>query len=160
MIVNLSELSSCWPLLYFILGENAKTTTVEPPATLGTEENCLCLIEPDVTFIAKNTVFTFYHKWTVSMTCRDYINHGSAIQIKISWSFFDFLVIHCRKNGRCREVIRDFAIPRRDGNENVKNNNKFTLVGKTTTLHVHLTFLYISLPLLHHFDVKLPNFTF
>ena len=110
--------------------------------------------------LQKNTVFTFYHKWTVSMTCRDYINHGSAIQIKISWPFFDFLVIHCRKNGRCGEVIRDFAIPRRDGNENVKNNNKFSLVDKTTTLHVHLTFLYISLPLLHDYDVKLPNFTF
>ena len=34
------------------------------------------------------------------------------------------------------------------------------LVGKTTTLHVHLTFLYISLPFLHDYDVKLPNFTF
>ena len=34
------------------------------------------------------------------------------------------------------------------------------LVGKTTTLQVHLTFLYISLPFLHDYDVKLPNFTF
>ena len=34
------------------------------------------------------------------------------------------------------------------------------LVGKTTTLQVHLTFLYISLPFLHDCDVKLPNFTF
>ena len=34
------------------------------------------------------------------------------------------------------------------------------LVGKTTTLHVHLTFLYIYLPFLHDYDVKLPNFTF
>ena len=34
------------------------------------------------------------------------------------------------------------------------------LVGKTTTLHVHLTFLYISLPFLHDYNVKLPNFTF
>ena len=33
-------------------------------------------------------------------------------------------------------------------------------MGKTTTLHVHLTFLYISLPFLHDYDVKLPNFTF
>ena len=33
-------------------------------------------------------------------------------------------------------------------------------IGKTTTLHVHRTFLYISLPSLHDYDVKFPNFTF
>ena len=43
-----------------------------------------------------------------------------------------------------------------DGNENVKKQ----LVSKTTTLHVHHAFLYISLPSLHDYDVKLPNFTF
>ena len=30
---------------------------------------------------------------------------------------------------------------------------------KTTTFHVHCTFLYISLPFLHDYVVKLPNFT-
>ena len=30
----------------------------------------------------------------------------------------------------------------------------------TTTLHVHHAFLYISLPSLHDYDVKVPNFTF
>ena len=30
---------------------------------------------------------------------------------------------------------------------------------KITTLHVHHAFLYISLPLLHDYKVKLPNFT-
>ena len=34
------------------------------------------------------------------------------------------------------------------------------LVGKTTTLHAHLSFLYISLPFLRDYAVKLPNFTF
>ena len=52
----------------------------------------------------------------------------------------------------------DLTIRRRDGNENVKN--QIDLVGKTRTLRVHLTFLYISLPFLHDYDVKLPNFTF
>ena len=33
-------------------------------------------------------------------------------------------------------------------------------ISKTTTLHVHHTFLYISLPSLHDYDVKLHNFTF
>ena len=32
--------------------------------------------------------------------------------------------------------------------------------GKTTTLHVHHAFLYISLPSLHNYHVKMPNFTF
>jgi len=54
-------------------------------------------------------------------------------------------------------AIRDFTIHRRNGNENVKRSIDFE--GKTTSLHVHRTFLYISLPFLHDYDVKLPNFT-
>ena len=34
------------------------------------------------------------------------------------------------------------------------------LIRKTVTLHVHHAFLYIFLPSLHGYDVKLPNFTF
>ena len=34
------------------------------------------------------------------------------------------------------------------------------LIRKTTTLHVHHAFLYISLPSLHDFDGKTPTFTF
>ena len=45
-----------------------------------------------------------------------------------------------------------------DGNENVKKTKG--LISKTTTLHVHHAFLYISLPSLHDYDVKMPNFTF
>ena len=33
-------------------------------------------------------------------------------------------------------------------------------ISKTTTLHVHYTFLYISLLLFHDYDVKIPGFTF
>ena len=33
------------------------------------------------------------------------------------------------------------------------------LITKTTILHVHHAFLYISLPSLHDYDVKMPNFT-
>ena len=35
-----------------------------------------------------------------------------------------------------------------------------TLISKTTTLHVHHDFLYISLPFLHYYDVKMPYFVF
>jgi len=34
------------------------------------------------------------------------------------------------------------------------------LIGKTTTLHVHHAFLYISLPALHDYDLKMTNFMF
>ena len=43
-----------------------------------------------------------------------------------------------------------------DGKENVIKT--IGLISKTTTLH-H-TFLYISFPFLHDYDVKMPNFAF
>ena len=43
-------------------------------------------------------------------------------------------------------------------NENVKKKNR--LISKTTTSHVHRTFLFISFPFLHDYDVKMPNFAF
>ena len=43
-----------------------------------------------------------------------------------------------------------------DSNENGKKATG--LMGKTTTLHVHHAFLYISLRLLHDYNVKLPSF--
>ena len=45
-----------------------------------------------------------------------------------------------------------------DGNENVKK--VIGLLSKTTSLHVHHSFLSISLPVLHDCDVKMPSFTF
>ena len=42
------------------------------------------------------------------------------------------------------------------GNENVKKTISF--ISKTTTLHVYHTYLYISFPSLHDYDVKIPNF--
>ena len=46
-----------------------------------------------------------------------------------------------------------------DDNESRKKSNRFRLA-KKSNLHVHHAFLYISLPLLHDCEVKLPNFTF
>ena len=34
------------------------------------------------------------------------------------------------------------------------------LINKTTSLHVHHAFFYISLPFLHDYDMKMPNFAF
>ena len=45
-----------------------------------------------------------------------------------------------------------------DGKEDVKK--AIGLLRKTTTLHVHHAFLYISLPSLRDYDVKMPNCKF
>ena len=48
--------------------------------------------------------------------------------------------------------------PKMERGVNVKK--AIGLITKTTILHVHRAFLYISLPTLHDYDVKMPNFTF
>ena len=55
-------------------------------------------------------------------------------------------------------IIGSFSKDDGDGYENVKTATG--LLNETSTLHVHHAFLYISLPLLHDYDVKMPNFTF
>ena len=45
-----------------------------------------------------------------------------------------------------------------DGNENARKATG--LMSKTTILHVHHAFLYITLPSLHDYDVKISKFTF
>ena len=54
--------------------------------------------------------------------------------------------------------VANFSNDDGDSNENVKK--AIGLLSKTTSLHVHHAFLYISLPLLHDYDVKMPSFTF
>ena len=46
-----------------------------------------------------------------------------------------------------------------DGDGNGNATKAIGLISKTTILHVHYAFLYISLPSLHDYDVKTPNFT-
>ena len=57
-----------------------------------------------------------------------------------------------------KEVIGSFSNDDGDVNEDVKK--AIGLLRKTTTLHVHHSFLYISLPSLHEYDVKMPNCKF
>ena len=54
--------------------------------------------------------------------------------------------------------IGSFSNDDGDGSEDVKK--AMGLLRKTTTLHVHHAFLYISSPSLHDYDVKLPNCKF
>ena len=51
------------------------------------------------------------------------------------------------------------AISGYDGNVKEKGKKIICLYLQTTTLHVHHAISYISLLSLHHFDLKLPNFT-
>ena len=55
--------------------------------------------------------------------------------------------------------VANFSNDDGDSNENVKKAIGL-LSSKTTSLHVHHAILYISLPLLHDYDVKMPSFTF
>ena len=67
-------------------------------------------------------------------------------------------VTHARKLSVREMSVGSFSNDEGDGNENVKK--AVGLLSKTTSLHVHHAFLYISLPLLHDYDVKMPSFTF
>ena len=55
-------------------------------------------------------------------------------------------------------VSRDLKIRRRRRQRG--RQRAIGLITKITIFHVHHAFLYISLPSLHDYDVKMPNFTF
>ena len=55
-------------------------------------------------------------------------------------------------------AIRDFKIQRRGRRRERQKTIGF--ISKRTALHVHHTFLYISIPFLHDYDVKMPNSVF
>ena len=46
-----------------------------------------------------------------------------------------------------------------DGDSNENLTKAIGLITKTSIFHVHHAFLYISLPSLHDYDVKMPNST-
>ena len=55
------------------------------------------------------------------------------------------------------DLLRTLRSDDGDGNGNTTKTIGF--ISKTTILHVHHAFLYISLSSLHDYDVKMPNFT-
>ena len=55
-------------------------------------------------------------------------------------------------------ILGSFSNDDGDGKEDVKK--AIGLLRKATTLHVHHAFLYISLPSLRDYDVKMPNCKF
>ena len=65
-------------------------------------------------------------------------------------------ILSCRFEKKSK---RSFSDGDGDGDENVKT--AISLLSKTTSLYLHHAFfLYISLPVLHDYDVKMRNFTF
>ena len=79
--------------------------------------------------------------------------------------YFNSVFVNCFRYNKVVVVVSitgRFSNNDGDGNESVKK--VIVLLRKTTTLHVYHAFLYISLPslqhCLHHYDVKMPNFTF
>ena len=88
-------------------------------------------------------------------------------------SHYNGQLLHRRENhiglGFCSHIktvvaarflyIRDFKIQGRGRQRESKKNTK-GLISKTTTSHVHHTFLYISFSFLHDYDVKMSNFAF
>ena len=60
----------------------------------------------------------------------------------------------------CR-VVGSFSNDDGGGNQDLQDVKRaIGLSRKTTTLHVHDAFLYISLPSLHDYDVKMPKSKF
>ena len=56
--------------------------------------------------------------------------------------------------------LGNFSNDDTDGNDNENVKTTIGLLSKTTSLHLHHAFFfYISLPLLHDYDAKMPNFS-
>ena len=70
----------------------------------------------------------------------------------------DFEKVYHRRRRCLSSLLGTLRSNDADDNENVKKT--IGLISKTTTSHVHHTFLYISFPFLHDYDVKMPNFAF
>ena len=82
-------------------------------------------------------------------------------RVHYSGSLFQTNICRRRPPGdpRAHELVGRFSNDDDDdGNENVKK--PIGLLSRTSRLQVHHAFWYISLPLLHDYDVKMPNFTF
>ena len=77
-----------------------------------------------------------------------------------TWCFGEDLVNiqQVVEHGGSTAIIGTLRSNDADDNKNVKKT--IGLISKTTTLHVHHTFLYISFPFLHDYDVKMPYFAF
>ena len=69
-----------------------------------------------------------------------------------------YYLTHSLRSSRLEVVLGSFSNDDGDGIEDVKR--AIGLYLQNNTLHVHHAFLYIPLPSLHNYDVKMPNCKF
>ena len=79
------------------------------------------------------------------------VNEGSTVFMSQEHRLFPAADRH----NCCDSETGSFSNDDGDGNQDVKK--AMSLLRKTTSLHVHHAFLYISLPSLHDYDVEMPN---
>ena len=91
------------------------------------------------------------------------IPENSLLALIIWWPHFK--ILFCRtvlkKEPSNRSVVdskTDWVNSGWETHQQIQKS-KIGLISRTTTLHVHHAFLYISLPSLYDYDVKLSNFT-
>ena len=85
-----------------------------------------------------------------------YLRTNKQARIELVWNVI--LLHSLTREGRGPERVGTLRKYDGDGNGNVIK--AIGLMRKTTTLHVHHAFLYISLQSLYNYDVKWPNFKF
>ena len=85
-------------------------------------------------------------------------NSGLMLENNFTGYTFTTLEAIWKLELKCIAQLGSFNNDDSDSNKNIKP--EIALLSKTTSLHVHHAFLYISLPLLHDHDMKVPNFTF
>ena len=75
-----------------------------------------------------------------------------SVHVCLLTSFHSFLHLSVPGTRALSGILGTLRNDYGDGNRNVKK--AIGLMSKTTTLHVHHAFLYISLPSLHNYDVN------
>ena len=115
---------------------------------LGTETSCLSLYQNLIVLVLYSGFRSPGFRIPLAKISRI---PETRFTVYIRWGWGRPKIAQCMKLGtlRCHDG---------DDNENVKK--AIGWISKTTTLHVHLAFLYISLPSLCDYDGKMPNVTF
>ena len=102
--------------------------------------------------VVQNVSSLLSNRWQIQRSCSlNFLWSFRVLLFSVCYSFYIATLVRLWGTLRSNDA---------DGNENVKKKKTKGLISKTTTLHVHHAFLYISFLFLHDFDVKMPNFAF
>ena len=104
----------------------------------------------------------------LAKTLFSYCNISATVLLKLSAIFCEHVPVSLYKTKHVINVSKLLqavlyislgALRSDDGDGNGNATTTIGLISKTIILHVHHAFLYISLPSVHDYDVKMPNFT-